>query len=368
MVHLIFMPYVVYFMMFTLLCSEYAGEFLDDNNIDMDIQINQSELKLARRRLNIMAVSCITLMIYFLWVEFMQFREVGLKMYLKDYWNYFDVGSIILNFSFLTMLYLILEHKDTVSDYNILDYVQYVQWVRLVGAMNVILMYIKLFYWMRLFKKYAYFITLLSQTISDIKVFLIMLFLVICSFANFFFILNYNTPMNDKYLTVKGEEDIDNSFYSQDPRFYYYVKRYVKNNILSSIISVYLTALGDFDTDGLGRGYYRYAAWGAFIVSTFVVLVVFMNLLIAIMGDSFSRIQPIQEQAALYEQLQLIKDYIWILDLEHIFEGKKYIVRLYPDTLSGESETEKTQAMKVNHVGTELMHNFDENNSDIIEH
>ena len=40
MVHLIFMPYVVYFMMFTLLCSEYAGEFLDDNNIDMDIQIN----------------------------------------------------------------------------------------------------------------------------------------------------------------------------------------------------------------------------------------------------------------------------------------------------------------------------------------
>ena len=64
----------------------------------------------------------------------------------------------------------------------------------------------------------------------------------------------------------------------------------------------------------------------------------------------------------------MIKDYIWILDLEHIFEGKKYIIRLYPDTLSGESETEKTQAMKVNHVGTELMHSFDENNSDIIEH
>lgn len=101
--------------------------------------------------------------------------------------------------------------------------------------------------------------------------------------------------MNDRYLEREGEEDIDNSFNSSDPRFYYYVKRYVRNDIVSSLIGVYLTALGDFDTDGFGRGYYRYFAWGFFILSTFVVLVMFMNLLIAIMGDSFSSIQAIQE-------------------------------------------------------------------------
>lgn len=190
------------------------------------------------------------------------------------------------------MLYMILEHKDEISDTKIIDYQAYVQWVRFVGAMNVLLMYIKLFYWMRLFKKYAYFITLLSQTISDIKVFLIMLFLVISSFANFFFILNYNTPMNQNYAKP---EDIDNSLNSEDPKFYFYVKRFVRSNILSSLINVYLIALGDFNTDGYGRGYYKYFAWTFFILATFVVLVVFMNLLIAIMGDSFSRIQPIQE-------------------------------------------------------------------------
>lgn len=212
------------------------------------------------------------------------------KNYLRDYWNYFDVGSILLNFSFLTMLYLILEHKDEVSDVHILNYDQYVKWVRLVGAMNVILMYIKMFYWMRLFKKYAYFITLLSSTISDIKVFLIMLFLVIASYANFFFILNFNTPMNDKYTINEGSDPIDNSLNSNDPRFYFYVKRYVHSPLWSALINVYLIALGDFETEGYGRGYYKWFAWFFFLKSTFIVLVVFMNLLIAIMGDSFSRI------------------------------------------------------------------------------
>lgn len=67
-------------------------------------------------------MSSVVFMIYFLGVEILQFRDVGLERYLKDYWNYFDVGSIFLNFSFLSMLYLILEHKNTVSDTNILNY------------------------------------------------------------------------------------------------------------------------------------------------------------------------------------------------------------------------------------------------------
>ena len=71
--------------------------------------------------------------------------------------------------------------------------------MRLIGAYNCLFMWIKMFYWMRLFKKFAYFIKLMSVTLQDVKVFLLMLFLVIFAFANFFFIINYNTPMNENY-------------------------------------------------------------------------------------------------------------------------------------------------------------------------
>jgi len=36
--------------------------------------------------------------------------------------------------------------------------------------------------------------------------------------------------------------------------------------------------------------------------------------------------------------------------------------------LTTESETEKTQSIKVNHIGTEVVQNFAENNSSILEH
>jgi hypothetical protein len=55
-----------------------------------------------------------------------------------------------------------------------------------------------MFYWMRLFKSTAYFITLIFRTIADIKIFALMLVLIVLAFANFILILNQNVVNTDK--------------------------------------------------------------------------------------------------------------------------------------------------------------------------
>jgi hypothetical protein len=46
-------------------------------------------------------------------------------------------------------------------------------------------------------------------------------------------------------------------------------------------------ALGDFDSTVYRMGYDRYFAVGMFLLATFIISVVFMNMLIAIMGETF---------------------------------------------------------------------------------
>ena len=53
---------------------------------------------------------------------------------------------------------------------------------------------------------------------------------------------------------------------------------------------MYLLALGEFDMDGFKEGPNVYFAWFFFLLATFLVLVVFMNMLIAMMGETFGAV------------------------------------------------------------------------------
>jgi hypothetical protein len=72
---------------------------------------------------------------------------------------------------------------------------------------------------------------------------------------------------------------------------YHYVNEYIGVSFIDSIIAMYLVALGEFDLDGLMQGPDKYGAWIFFLLGSFLLLVVFMNMLIAIMGDTFSYVQ-----------------------------------------------------------------------------
>ena len=74
-----------------------------------------------------------------------------------------------------------------------------VETTRSIGSFSVFNLYIKVFYWMRLFKPTAYFINLITQVVLDIRVFTIMLITMIGAFANFFSIINSNTAASETY-------------------------------------------------------------------------------------------------------------------------------------------------------------------------
>ena len=58
--------------------------------------------------------------------------------------------------------------------------------------------------------------------------------------------------------------------------------------ILDVALATYnLGMLGDFDTESFRAGDDRYEMTVMFILSTYIIMVVFMNMLIAIMGDTF---------------------------------------------------------------------------------
>ena len=52
------------------------------------------------------------------------------------------------------------------------------------------------------------------------------------------------------------------------------------------------------------------------------------------MSDTFAVVNGEKEQSALFEQVNLIDDFFWLLDLKKIFKEKKYIVRVVPDLVT----------------------------------
>ena len=67
-----------------------------------------------------------------------------------------------------------------------------------------------------------------------------------------------------------------------------------------------------------------------FLGATFLVQLVFMNMLIAMMGESFGRISGILEQSTLKECCVMMNDHVWLLNFSEQFKQKRYILWLTP--------------------------------------
>lgn len=103
--------------------------------------------------------------------------------YFSDYWNCIDACSLTLNSIFLTMCTTCFVFESEPFKLEIM---------RTFGAFACFFMWIKVFYWMRLFSSLAYYVKLIQQTISDSLQFMLMVLIIILSFANFFFVIDRN--------------------------------------------------------------------------------------------------------------------------------------------------------------------------------
>lgn len=170
---------------------------------------------------------------------------------------------------------------------------------------------------MRIFSRTAHFVTLISRTVADIKVFCLMLSIILLAFANVYLTLNNNTTHNKTY--IDNEDYAGQSSIWGSLRFTYLDDLYDDDQYSNALLNMYMMSLGTFFVSDFKYGPNSEMAWVFFILASFIIQVVFMNMLIAIMGETFSQVREKIEESQLSEQLGLIEDHIWLLDLNKEF-------------------------------------------------
>ena len=78
--------------------------------------------------------------------------------------------------------------------------------------------------------------------------------------------------------------------------------------IIDILINQYLLALGEFNFDGFDSHENNAMVWSIFVLATFFTQITMLNMLIAIMGDTFDKITENKRMHATKTQLSLMED------------------------------------------------------------
>lgn len=184
---------------------------------------------------------------YFLRNEFQQLQEDGWGWF-KSVWNYIDVITPCL----ISYVVVVNAFELPIADNT----------ERTIQAIGVFFMWFKFLQFFRIFKSYGYLIRLLIVVITDMSTFMVVLFITIVAFS-------------DTFLTLSnGNEEHDKFVYS----------------FTDSIIYVYRIILGDFDVEKFGTVAVP-LCYALFILCTIFNTIVMLNLLIAIISESFSYVK-----------------------------------------------------------------------------
>lgn len=110
---------------------------------------------------------------------------------------------------------------------------------------------------------------MIVQICKDMSTFAAVLALAMIGFGNAFYIMALN---------MKEEEDA-----------------YTGGNFLMALIYSFRTGLGDFSTDGYANINGEPWLWIIFLLCAILIQIILLNLLIAIMGDTYGKVQEIAE-------------------------------------------------------------------------
>lgn len=160
-----------------------------------------------------------------------------------------------------------------------------VETVLAINAVAVFMVWLKFFYLLRIFTETASFIRMITEIIKDMGVFSLIYITANLAFANAFFLLDGGFSN-----VVPDDDKISGSTWWE------------------VVLYVYMTGLGEFGTDDFPEATNQAMFWIFFLLCTILVQLVFLNLLIAIMGDTFGRVLEIKEEASLREKCSLIAE------------------------------------------------------------
>jgi len=126
---------------------------------------------------------------------------------------------------------------------------------------------------------------MITEIIKDMGVFSLIYILAVLTFANAYFLLDGGATD-----AIKDEARVAGSVWWE------------------TILYVYMTGLGEFGTELYNNSPHKTTMWIYFLLCTVLVQLIFLNMLIAIMADTFDRVKEIREEASMKEICKLITE------------------------------------------------------------
>jgi len=267
-------PYVFYFILFIAYATYFHKKKIDGSEID------------KKNFATISVIAIAFLIIFIIYYSFFEIRQMWFQKlkYFWSFWNLLNMSSLVINL-LIVILDLLGARLDLI--------VSLLAWA-------VLLMWVKLFYFGRIFISTATMIRLVLEISWGMKFYIIMFIVVIAGFGNSFMILARNHNGKDIF---------------------------TGDNYWRSFLYSYSQSLGNFDTDNYidQDEYYLFAIW---VTNTLSTSIIFTTLLIANMGDTFGRVQEISESNKACELATFMVENEILISKSQIFGDAKYVIMI----------------------------------------
>lgn len=227
------------------------------------------------------SIGCLTiiLLIYQVVIEGYQLAGSTFKEYIFTFPNAFDIFQLLSTFTIVAM--------NLHSSHNVNT-----DMIRVVAAVSVFLLWMKMFDWLRLFEPTSFYIKLVTATFSDMSSFMLLFLTGLAMFGSSMYMLQLSSQSSKDTII---ESNVDHFF-------------------LDSLINQYLIALGEFAMDGFEAHPQWYFCWLLFLSSTFFTQIVLLNMLIAIMSNTYEFIIDRKAQFALQNKMTILSEYYNVID------------------------------------------------------
>ncbi|CDW79229.1 wd-40 repeat protein [Stylonychia lemnae] len=286
----LFFPFIINMVLYNLYCSYFFEHLQSLDNKSQDGDVSDSFINLNSSIYSeIIQFIILLFTIQTLYVEYRQIIFHKAK-YLKSFWNMLDMITVILAPSTVIMDLIQLNS----------------QVIRPFMAVCNLIFYMRFFYFLRIFDSSAPIVRTINEITKSIRYFIYVFLLAIVGFGSSFQILSNNN-------------DIGN----QDARFV--------DSFIGAFMHQYRMALGDFQLDAFSIQYNVTLVYILFILSSLFSTVILLNMLVALMGESYDRVNSTLENHRVREHLQLIVENEFLINRKKQYKDVKYLIQIKDD-------------------------------------
>jgi len=218
-------------------------------------------------------------------------KNDGLKAYFRSFWNIVDIIPIIIIITIFTIRsHGIMANMNHETDEGKRNRELYAA----MFSLATLLLWFKFLYFLRIFENFGFLIRAIIQVMKDMQFFIVILLLVTIAFGDSFKVMNVANTEDQGFIS----EQIKPNF----------------SNFLKAVFYSYLIGLGEFNAEegdfgNVGVIYCQIL----FVLSTVMTTIIMLNLFIAIISESFDKINQNKMTASFREQATLIAENYFLL-------------------------------------------------------